>query len=202
MLKGDDSHMRTLLKRLGAAIVATTLASAAGHAQTLDTVKKRGVLHCGVNISLATLKRYSRRFNWQQRLIELEAEARTQQREQDVVQTMAMHDRHAQLGRAMQGAAGSALQRLLANDTQLAGLKATEIARLVDLGLRAERTAVGVSSDRRQIAVDVWNDVVMTVARLFLEVNEEPDPQTRGRLFARRLDRIVDDRLKQYEKEV
>jgi hypothetical protein len=156
----------------------------------------------GVSVSLSTLKRYSRQCDWQARLTELESEARTQQRKQDVADMMAMHDRHAQLGRAMQGAAGSALQRLLANDSRLSGLKPSDIARLIDLGLRAERSAVGVASDRRDIAVDVWNDVVITVVPLFLDINEEPDPRTRARLFARRLDRIVDEHLAQYTKEV
>lgn len=155
----------------------------------------------GISISLSTLKRYSIQFNWQARLNDLDAEARKQQREQDVADTMAMHDRHAQLGRAMQGAAGSALQRLLANDARLSGLKPTEIARLIDLGLRAERSAVGVSSDRREIGVSVWNDVVATVVQLFLEVNDEPEPRTRARLFARRIDRAVQQRLSQYAKE-
>lgn len=159
------------------------------------------LIHSGINVSLATLKRYSTQFNWQARLNELDAEARKQQREQDVADTMAMHDRHAQLGRAMQGAAGSALQRLLASDARLSGLKPTEIARLIDLGLRAERSAVGVASDRREIATDAWNDVVSTVVRLFLDINEEPDPRTRARLFARRLDRTIDQRLAQYAKE-
>ena len=152
-------------------------------------------------MSLATIKRYSVQFNWRQRLAELDGEARKRQREQDVAETMAMHDRHAQLGRAMQGAAGSALQRLLANGARLSGLKAAEIARLIDLGLRAERSAVGVSSDRREIATEIWNDVVTTAVRLFLDINDEPDPHTRARLVLRRLDRIIDQRLAQYEKE-
>lgn len=159
------------------------------------------LLASGVDVSLATLKRYSAKFRWQERLAELDADARKRRRDQDVGDTLAMHERHAQLGRAMQGAAGSALQRLLANDSRLAGLKPSEIARLIDLGLRAERSAVGVSSDRREIAVDAWNDVVVSVSRLFLDVNDEPDLVTRARLFARRLDRIVDERLAQYEKE-
>jgi hypothetical protein len=156
----------------------------------------------GIHTSIGTLKRLSVRFDWQARLAELDAEARNRQREQDVAGTMAMHDRHAQLGRAMQGAAGSALQRLLANDARLSGLKPSDIARLIELGLRAERSAVGVASDRRDIALEVCNDVVIIIARLFLEINEEPDARTRARLFARRLDRVIDERLAQYEREV
>lgn len=159
------------------------------------------LIDSGISISLATLKRYSIQFNWQARLNEVDAEARKRQREEDVADTMAMHDRHAQLGRAMQGAGGSALQRLFANDARLSGLKPSEIARLIDVGLRAETSAVAVASDRREIAMDVWNDVVITVVRLFLDINDEPDSRTRARLFARRLDRTIDQRLAKYTKE-
>jgi hypothetical protein len=153
----------------------------------------------GLEVSLATLKRYSKRFRWQERIAELDAEARKRQREQDVAGSMAMHDRHAQLGRAMQGAAGSALQRLLANDSRLSGLKPSEIARLIDLGLRAERSAVGVSTDRREIAIEIWNDVVVEVVRIFRDINEEQDQVIRARLFSKRIDRLGDDRLSAYE---
>jgi hypothetical protein len=158
------------------------------------------LVESGVAVSLATLKRYSAQFHWQARSTELDAEVRRRQREQDVADNMAMHDRHAQLGRAMQGAAGSALQRLLSNDVRLAGLKPSEIARLIDIGLRAERSAVGVSTDRREIAIDAWNDVVVEVVQIFLDINEEPDQATRARRFSRRIDRLVDDRLAAYER--
>lgn len=48
----------------------------------------------GISVSLATLKRYSRQYDWQGRLAELDAEARNRQREQDVAGAMAMHERH------------------------------------------------------------------------------------------------------------
>jgi hypothetical protein len=149
----------------------------------------------GISLSLPTLKRYSAAFRWQERIAELDADARRRHREKSVESTTAMHDRHTQLGRAMQGAGGTALQRLLSNDARLAGLTPSDIARLVDLGLRTERSAVGVATDRREITLEVWNDVVVTVVRLFRDVNEEPDPRTRARLFARRLDRLADERL-------
>jgi len=155
----------------------------------------------GISLSLATLKRYSSAHRWQERVTELDADARRGQREKSVESAMAMHDRHAQLGRAMQGAAGTALQRLLASDARLSGIKPTEIARLIDLGLRAERSAVAVASDRREIAMDVWNDVVITVVGTFLDINDESDARLRARLFARRIDRIIDQRLSQYAKE-
>ncbi len=155
----------------------------------------------GVRVSVATLKRYSARYGWQERIAALDAEAAQQHTQRSVEDLLAMNERHAQLGRAMQGAGGSALQRLLANDSRLAGLKPADIVRLVDLGLKAERRAVGASSDRREIATETWNDVLFSVAPLFTEINQQPDAGIRARLFARRLDRLVEVRLAQVSEE-
>jgi hypothetical protein len=155
----------------------------------------------GVSVCLSTLKRYSATFGWQERLSEFDVETRKRRLDRGVEDTLAMHDRHAQLARAVQGAAGSALQRLLNSDTRLAGLRPTEIARLIDLGLRAERSAVGNIVDRREIAVETWNEVVSSVVDIFSEINDEPDERVRARLFAKRLDKLVDRKLAAYEQE-
>jgi general L-amino acid transport system substrate-binding protein len=51
------------LKILGTA-AALVLAAGTAHAQTLDTVKKRGTLHCGVNVSLAGFSAPDDKGNW------------------------------------------------------------------------------------------------------------------------------------------
>jgi hypothetical protein len=103
-----------------------------------------------------------------------------------------MYERHAQLARAMQGAGGSALQKLMSSDARLADMRAPEIARLLELGLKAERHAVGESTDRREIALTTWNVVTTEMVGLFSEVNAEPDAEARARLFAHGVDRVVD----------
>ena len=149
----------------------------------------------GVRISVATLKRYSTTYRWQERIADLDAEARQHQNQRGVKVVLAMNERHTQLARALQGAGGSALQQLLADTVRLRGMKASDIVRLVDSGLRAERSAVGASSARREIALETWNDVVTSVVQLFTEINEEPDPGVRAQRFALRIDRLVDARL-------
>ena len=69
----------------------------------------------GVRTSESTLKRYSKDYGWQERIAALDAEARQQQNQHAVEDVLAMYKRHTQLGRALQGVAGSGLQRLLAN---------------------------------------------------------------------------------------
>ena len=51
------------LKILGTA-AALVVAAGTAHAQTLDTVKKRGTLHCGVNVSLAGFSAPDDKGNW------------------------------------------------------------------------------------------------------------------------------------------
>ena len=130
----------------------------------------------GVRISLATLKRYSTRFHWQKQVDELEEEAARGQREVGVAHLVAMQDRHAQLARAVQGAGGSALAKLVSSDQRLDDMRPGEIARLLELGLRAERRAVGEATDRRDIAVGIWNSVTVEMVGLFGQVQDEPDP--------------------------
>ena len=148
-----------------------------------------------VRISESTLKRYSKEYGWQERIAALDAEVNQQQNQRNVEGVLAMNERHTQLAQALQGAAGSALRQLLANDSRLGGLKASDIVRLLDLGLRAERSAVGASSDRREIATEIWNDVVTSVVKLFNEINKEPESDMRAERFALRIDRLVDERL-------
>ncbi len=146
----------------------------------------------GVRIGLATLKRYSTKYNWRSRIADLEAEAVERQRERTIGDLLAMRDRHAQLGRALQGAGGSALRNLMASEPRLAKMKAADIARLVEAGLKAERSAVGEATDRREIALATWNAVTTEMVALFSEVNGEPDAEARARLFAKGVDRVVD----------
>lgn len=149
----------------------------------------------GVRLSLATLKRYSARYGWQSEIASISAAAREGQRKAAIAELTAMNDRHGQLARALQGAGGSALQRLLGSDARLANLKPGDIARLIELGLKAERQALAEVSDRHEMAVAVWNVVVADVVEIFTEVNAEPDPGMRVRSFARSVDRLVDKRL-------
>lgn len=146
----------------------------------------------GVRIGLATIKRYSVRFGWQRRADDLEAEAVRRQRERTIGDLLAMQDRHAQLARALQGAGGTALQKLMTSEPRLGKMSASDIARLVEAGLKAERHAVGEATDRREIAVETWNSVTTEMVAVFNEVNDDPDPVARARLFARGVDRAVD----------
>ena len=155
----------------------------------------------GVASSIATLKRWSARFNWRAQLAEHSTEASEELRRRNKEQRIGMEERHSQLARALQGAGGTALQNLLGSDARLASLKATDITRLLELGFRAERQVVGESTDRRDVILEAWNDVTEAVVPIFQAVNDEADPHVRARLFAHAIDRLVDERLAQVRNE-
>lgn len=57
---------------------------------------------------------------------------------------------------------------------------------------RLERaTAETLQEARRDITVELLNSVIPPVCTLFLEVNDEPDPQERIDRFAQGFDKIV-----------
>jgi hypothetical protein len=149
----------------------------------------------GVRISLATLKRWSARSRWQERVARLNSEAVQQLQSRGVQHVLAMYERHAQLARAVQGAGGTVLHKLMVNDRRLSEMRPSEIARLLDLGVRAERQAFSESTDRHEMALSIWNTVTTEIVELFNKVSSEPEPEARARLFARGLANIVDRHL-------
>lgn len=149
----------------------------------------------GAEIAVGTLKRYSGDYGWQRRLAEIDAETARRQTETGIGERLAMLDRHAQIARALLGAGGSALQSLLNDSTRLSEITPAEIARLVDLGLKAELRAAGGATDRRDMAVEIWNDVTAEMVRIFREINAEADAEARARLFVDRVDSLVTERL-------
>ncbi len=155
----------------------------------------------GATVSLATLKRYSVRFDWQARLARLTAESSERRREGAIEQISQVNERHLQLARALLGAGGTALQRLLGSEMRLASLKPTDIARLLDLGLRAERQTMMLEVDRNQIGIAIWNDVLTNVVELFRTANEGNDSRESASRFADGLDALAQDRLDGLEKE-
>jgi len=153
----------------------------------------------GVRTSLSTLKRYSSKFDWPRRVAEFEAQA-TRRREGGHLKTaLAIHDRQSQLARALQGAGGAALQQLIADAARIRDMKPADIARILELGMRAEREAAIGSTDRRHLAVSMANLVTEEVVALFERVNTITDEGSRARAFASGLDAIVDEHLRAEE---
>ncbi len=153
----------------------------------------------GVAIGLSTIKRYAVRFRWQERIAALEADESRQRNAQGLKAALAMNERHMQLARAVQGAGGSALQRLIQSDNRLAEMKPGEIARLLELGMKSERDSLGAATTRRDVASAVWDVLTQRVVALFIRINDLPDGDARARAFASGIDDIIDEHLKESE---
>lgn len=146
----------------------------------------------GSPISVQTLKRWSVEFGWQERLREVDRRSSERQVETLAVESAAMLRRHAELARAVQAAGGQGLQGLLSDPGRLANLTAVDIARLVELGLKAEAAATRQSADRRELATGFANLLTHEIVDAFTSVNDQVDPERRARLFAERVDNLID----------
>lgn len=129
----------------------------------------------------------------------LEEQAAQRRQGGHLSQSLALFDRQAQLGRALQGAGGAALQQLISDNGRLRNLKAVEIARLLELGMRAERDASGGSTDRRRLALAMVNLVTQEVVWLFERINPLVEEGSRARAFATGLDELLDEHLRTEE---
>jgi hypothetical protein len=96
--------------------------------------------------SWRTIERWSARYDWQDRIADLEAEARKRDSEEQLDELRQMNDRHAKEGRALQQ---KAIQRLHAlSENELA--PETAVRALVE-GIKLERLAAGEATDRTAI---------------------------------------------------
>ena len=150
----------------------------------------------GVGTSLSTLKRYSSSFDWPRRVAEIEERAARRREGGHVKVALGLHERQAQIARALQGAGGAALQQLISDQARIRDLKPADIARLLELGMRAEREAAIGSTDRRRLAVAMANLVTEEVVALFERINSITDEGSRARAFAAGLDAVVDEHLR------
>jgi len=93
-----------------------------------------------------TLYRWSAALHWQDRLIDLEREARRRDAEAQVVALREMKERHAREGVALQHKGIQRLQALATDE-----LAAADAIRAISEGVRIERLALGEVTDRTQV---------------------------------------------------
>lgn len=154
----------------------------------------------GVTVSLGTLKRYSAQDDWQARAA-LIWERQAAEEVPDLQRArLAMEARHARLAQALTGAGATALQELLSDRQRRDSMRPSEIARLLDLGVRVERNALHTATDLEAMVVETWNTVVASVSQLFEAVNGLPVADDRAACFANALDALVDLRLRDLRK--
>lgn len=168
----------------------------------------------GYTLSLKTVERYSRQFDWQARAAAFDAERRAVEAT-GIMRTAQQADAaHASLGRLMQTVSQQALETRLAKPRAKPGdadavdddadppvtpapLTGTEIARLADVGMRNERLALGLATDRREVIMELTNALTFEITTVFQQVlmyvpeDKRPDAAA---VYADGLDRVMQQR--------
>lgn len=153
----------------------------------------------GLGIHVNTLKNYSAKYEWQQRVAVIDAKARLGA---DVVRAAALAQRRqeqAALGRELQHIAAGALQALMERGTPLTP---SDIARLADVGTKIERLAMGEATSRIDVVENTLRDIIMEIVALFLRVNVYSDQDDRNREFGAGADAIIGRHVPLLEAEV
>jgi len=156
----------------------------------------------GVKCSIRTLQKYSVKFDWQRRFLEMNA-IEVQRREKALAtQVEKMNDRHVQFAQGLLGLAAGGLNffQQLMKDTERGKTLAMSIPEVVQLYRTAqtgERLARGEATSRVEVWIQLASTVVREFALIFLAVNELPNPTERKAEFIR----LSDDMMRRYYSE-
>ena len=162
---------------------------ALGLARSLEKLH-RDLADLGLKISLNSLKSYSSRFGWQQRVRDVDAKL-AQGREEDQIRSIAeMNARHIRLGQLMQTLASKRFARV---SDAAEELTIGETGLLAERGVKVERAAHGEATDRQNVVIQLHNIFIEEVVRLFREVNELPDQHERLIRFVEKGDQILEE---------
>lgn len=152
----------------------------------------RGVLASGgIDIGIATLKRWSTLYAWREQLEDLGHEADLRWQASTVRERVEMLERLGGLGRALQGAGGTALQRFMASPNRLDRVSARDITALIETGARLESGSVNEARTRAEIATEMANVLIVALARIFDELNELTEADERRLRFAVAVDEAI-----------
>lgn len=168
----------------------------------------------GVRAAVATLERYSKDFNWAERVREFDQQRAAVARDDVITQAIHSDVQHAQLGRALQQMALAEIirrQRLPAD--RLESLSGAEVARLAEAGVRIERLASGQATEINEIYVSGWQVIAVQIGQAYIEsldavhriyeeaLGEHPEVRARAHnagasVYGDAADRIVDQHFK------
>jgi hypothetical protein len=169
-----------------------------GHDRSLPRL--RSVLaNLGLAMTLNTLKNYSARHEWQQRLQAASTSAQAQKQEKDTATLISMNERQAGLGELSQRLAAHYLtqtfSQVLADPSAVQGTS-QDIARLMEAGSRLERLARGEVTNRTEARVQAYSVMVSQISEVFVNVARVYDlPPDAVEDFTRGADAVVHNAL-------
>lgn len=142
---------------------------ALGRTRSLELLRDIGTA-AGQKIGFTTLRQYSTDYNWQERVAEFDERIADAGARATMTDALVDEARQARLGRALQEIATLGMGKLRASGGE--GLSGAEIARLADVGVRIERLASGLATERRELIVSLMGFIVEHVSVLFRESAE------------------------------
>lgn len=153
----------------------------------------------GVMLSEKTLERYSAKYDWQRRILEVNAVDKDRREKAFAAQVEQMNQRHVQFAQGLLGLAAGGLNffQQLMKETDRGKTLNMSIGDLISLYRTAqggERLARGQATNRVEIWVDVASTVVEEFSMIFLAVNDLADPIERKAEFIR----LADDMVRRY----
>ena len=153
----------------------------------------------GIRISKKRLQAYSSEFNWQRRLLELNAEDMDRREKGIAAQVEQMNTAHAQFARRLLSLAVAGLTKFQGEmretpQGRALNMSLTELTTLYRAAQAGERLARGQATSRVEVWVELAATIVREFALIFLAVNEIEDKIQRKAEYIR----LSDDMMRRY----
>jgi len=174
---------------------------ALGSGRSLEVLRRRALALGMKPPALSTLKRWSIIDRWQERVAALDAEVRRAGQEDRVLEVQRLNEDQAAIGGMGVQLVAFGLERLMRQVRQAEAcprcgiapldLDVDEVCRLMDVFAKWQRLALGEVTDRSEIAISIWNIIIMEITQLFLAVNVYEDADQRKREMVLGIDDVV-----------
>ena len=150
----------------------------------------------GLRIAEKTIRSYSAKFDWQRRLLELNAQEIQDREKSLATQVEQMNQKHADFAQALLNLAAHGIRFLQkgAKDSDIGKtlpLSISEIVSLYRASQTGERLARGLATSRIEIWIELATTVVKEFALIFLAVNDITDPAERRAEYIRLSDEMM-----------
>ncbi|KKL17291.1 hypothetical protein LCGC14_2487050, partial [marine sediment metagenome] len=125
----------------------------------------------GSPVSKATLRRYSIDFGWVDAAKAFDAEIAQRQQNIAIDDALVTNARHVEAGKVLQKVGLTGAQVLLAGEGP--DQTGSHVARLVTDGVKIERVAAGLATERIAVVETIWDRFLPQVVALFREATEK-----------------------------
>jgi hypothetical protein len=141
----------------------------------------------GLKLALSTYKRYSMKYDWQRRLMELTVKEREAKQADALAQIEKMNEFHIRVHRGLMGLAIAGInyyqsqieKQKVVGIPQTLRMDIADIVKLVHQAQIGERLARGQATSRSEIMVELIDTFIQEFALIFREVNRHPSEQQR-----------------------